>query len=112
MRLSLVGPASDGRCVLPFHDVVRRIESCVDPSVPYIGATGSFSWELELKRLAVGIENHVEQQRFTLYFNSECQAVGAISPVRLVEFDTVPDGVRVSQKFSEAEPLALRLDVA
>src|SRR2546428_720071 len=65
----------------PLHDVVRGVEGRVDPAVPWVVA---YRRQLELQRLAVRIQNHVDDQPFPPDLGGARQAVVKISPVRLL----------------------------
>src|SRR5215469_8554952 len=88
---------------LPFFDVVGRIQSRIDPSAPGNLAVVVRRRQLEVKRLPIGVQNHVKQEVLAYDLRSECQAVGGVAPVRLPELYTMPVSFRFSEELVEIE---------
>src|SRR5262249_5676578 len=85
-----IGATGNEWCGVPFLDLMRRAQSRVDPPAPRNLALVVHGRQLELKRLPVGIQDHVKQEVIVSGFRGECQAVRGVGPVRLAELYTMP----------------------
>ena len=79
-----------GRRGFYWYDVLRRVESGVNPSAPGTIADVIFTWQREIQGLPIRIENKVEDEFLSVNVRSEGNAVRRIAPVGLVKFDAVP----------------------
>src|SRR5206468_12266775 len=84
----------------------------VDPAVPWVSARLAPRRQLELQRLAVGVQNHVDQQSAARDLRRERQAMGGILPVRLVELHAVPGTMRLPEQVIQTDGGMLGLHLA
>jgi hypothetical protein len=67
--------------------------------------------QLELERLPIGIQDHVEKELLFPDLRGKCQAVRGMAPVRLPEPDAMPDSVGLLEELVETEAVPLRPQV-
>jgi hypothetical protein len=65
-RFGTISIARYGKSLLPGHDVVGGLESCVDPSQPRVDVTIVHRWQLEFERFPIGIEDKIKDNTFSL----------------------------------------------
>jgi len=87
-RLGPIGMAGNRRCCLPGYDVVRGVEGSVDPSTPRISNPVVYRWQLEIERLPIRVQDHVEEESFLPEFGGERDAARTLAPVRLVQSES------------------------
>src|SRR5215510_5168203 len=88
---------------------MRRVQSRVDPPAPDNFALVVCRRQLELKRLPVGIQDHVKYKVLVADLGCECEAVGGVAPVRLPELYTMPDFERLPDELVQREAFEIRL---
>src|SRR6266436_4858828 len=88
------------------HDVLGRFERCVDPPLPAVYCRGRRERQVEIERLPIAIENHMQPERELALAGSHGagNAVRIVSPVRPTEPDAVPVDFGAAQQVIEAQP--------
>ena len=91
---------------MPRDNVQGRVERCVDPSTPWISAAIGHRSQLEMKRLPIGVQDHVKEDSFLSQLAVERHAVRMLAPVRLPDFDAMPGLVHLRMVVREKRPLS------
>jgi hypothetical protein len=74
-RLGAVDIAGNWLCYIPLEDIVRRVESGINPAAPRIFGCVIQPRELEIERLPLGVQDHVKEQLLPANFHGESNAV-------------------------------------
>ena len=107
-----IGSARNRWRYRPFNDVVWRVQGSIDPPAPGIYVPVPCRWELEIERLPMGIQDHMNEQSFPSNFQAQCQAVGIIAPVRLFELYSVPGDIGFAEQLVQGLALVFSFQVS
>ena len=111
-RLGAIDMPGNRLCLLPLDDVVRGVESGINPAAPWIFACAIQSRQLEIERLPIGVQDHVKEQSFLADFHRKRNAMRMFAPVRLIKFDAVPSQVHATEELVQAYALAFGFGVS
>jgi len=75
---------------LPFDDILRGLQRCVNPPPPDASTSVAYSRQLKVKWFPVSIEREVDKQTFLLQISAERNAMRSIAPIWLVKPYTMP----------------------